>query len=497
MRDFPPFHDLREFLRHLDAEGEVRRISQPVDLVHDMAEIHRRVIAKDGPVLVFERPRAGDGRIVGMPAAVNLFGTRKRVAAGLGIRPERLAELGEVLADLREPQPVEGLRDAIARLPILKAAMRTRAEVIDRAPAQQEVFLGKDASLETLPVQTCWPGEAGPLITWGVVATRSPDSASVAGYNLGIYRMQVLAPDRLIMRWLHHRGGAKHHAQWAAQGKDTPVAIAIGADPATMLTAVLPLPESLSEIRFSGLLRGARPRLAKARTVPLLVPADSEIVIEGYVSATETAPEGPFGDHTGYYNAVEPFPVMRVTAITMRRDPTYVSTFTGRAPDEPAVLGTTFNELFLPIAKRQFPEIVDVWLPPHACSYRMAIVSIRKRYPGHARRIMMGLWGMLPQFTYTKTIVVVDDDIDPKNWDDVAWAIATRADASRDLMVIDRTPIDYLDFASPESGLGGKLGIDATNKIGTETHREWGEVLKATPDLVARVDALWPKLGIS
>lgn len=496
IRDFPPFRDLREFLRHLDADGDVARVAEPVGIVHDMAEVHRRVIARDGPALIFERPRDANGRILPVPVITNLFGTRKRVAAGLGIRPERLAELGEALASLREPQPVDGLRDALARLPILRAAMRTRAETVDRPAVQEEIRTGRDVDLGTLPVQTCWPGEAGPLITWGVVTTRPPDQETVAGYNLGIYRMQVLDRDRAIMRWLHHRGGAKHHAQWAAQGKDTPVAVAIGTDPATMLAAVLPLPETLSEVRFSGLLRGARPRLAKARTVPLLVPADSEIVLEGFVSATETAPEGPFGDHTGYYNSVEPFPVMRVTAITTRRDPTYLSTFTGRAPDEPAVLGATFNELFLPIVKRAFPEIVDVWLPPHACSYRMAIISIKKRYPGHARRIMMGLWGMLPQFTYTKLIVVVDDDVDPKNWDDVAWAIATRFDASRDLMVIDRTPIDYLDFASPLSGLGGKLGLDATNKIGTETSREWGAVLKVTPDVKARVDALWPKLGL-
>ncbi|RAI43084.1 UbiD family decarboxylase [Rhodoplanes roseus] len=496
IRDFPPFRDLRDFLRHLDAAGDVARVTEPVAIVHDMAEIHRRVIARDGPALVFERPRDASGRILPVPVVVNLFGTRTRVAAGLGIKPERLAELGEALASLREPQPVDGFRDALARLPILRAAMRTRAETVDRPVVQEEIRLGADVDLGALPVQTCWPGEAGPLITWPVVVTRPPDSEAVAGYNLGIYRMQVLGRDRAIMRWLHHRGGAKHHAQWAAQGKDMPVAVAIGTDPATMLTAVLPLPETLSEVRFSGLLRGARPRLAAARTVPLMVPADAEIVIEGYVSPTETAAEGPFGDHTGYYNSVEQFPVMRVTAITTRRDPTYLSTFTGRAPDEPAVLGSTFNELFLPIVKRAFPEIVDVWLPPHACSYRMAIISIRKRYPGHAKRIMMGLWGMLPQFTYTKLIVVVDDDVDPKSWDDVAWAISTRCDPSRDLTVIDRTPIDYLDFASPLSGLGGKLGIDATNKIGTETTREWGQVLKATPDLIARVDALWPKLGL-
>jgi 4-hydroxy-3-polyprenylbenzoate decarboxylase len=331
------------------------------------------------------------------------------------------------------------------------------------------------------------------------VITRPPDTPAdeTARMNLGVYRMQVLGKDRVIMRWLAHRGGAAHHRAWAARGEDMPIAIAIGVDPATLLSAVLPLPETISELRFSGVLRGERPRVAPALTVPMLVPADAEIILEGYVSATETAPEGPYGDHTGYYNSVEPFPVMRITAVTTRRDPVYLSTFTGRPPDEPSVIGSVLNELALPTMRRQLPEIVDLWLPPEACSYRMAIVAIRKSYPGQARRVMMGLWGMLPQFSYTKTIVVVDEDIDVRSWEDVAWAIATRMDPSRDLMTVSQTPIDYLDFASPEPGLGGKLGMDATNKIGAETHREWGKVLKMTPEVERRVDTLWPRIKAS
>ena len=496
IRDLPRFRDLRGFLQHLAAAGDLVRIAEPVSLVHEMTEVHRRTLRAGGPALLFTRPVTADGGISPIPVLTNLFGTPARVAAGFGVAPARLGELGEALAQLREPEPVEGLRDAMARWPLLKAALATRPETVDRPPVQAEVRRGADVDLGALPVQTCWPGEPAPLITWPLVVTRPPDSEATAHYNVGVYRMQVLSRDRAIMRWLAHRGGAKHHAEWSARGRPTPVAVAIGADPATILAAVLPLPETLSEIRFSGLLRGERPRLAPALTVPLMVPADAEFVLEGFVSPDETAPEGPYGDHTGYYNSVEPFPVMQVTAITHRRDPIYLSTFTGRPPDEPSVIGGVLNELVMPIVRRQFPEIVDLWLPPDACSYRMAIIAIRKRYPGQARRIMMGLWGMLPQFSYTKTIIVVDDDIDPRAWADVSWAMATRFDPSRDLMTIDRTPIDYLDFASPLAGLGGKMGIDATTKIGSETSREWGRVLAMTPDVTARVDALWPKLGL-
>jgi 4-hydroxy-3-polyprenylbenzoate decarboxylase len=495
MRSLPCFRELQSFLRYLEGAGGMARIAEPVSVVHDMTEIHRRVLTKGGPALLFEHPVVAQQNDV-MPVLINLFGTAGRVAAGMGIEVHRLGEFGELLAQLREPEPVNGFRDALARWPLVKAALSTRPDVIDRGPVQYDVRCGVDVNLRALPVQTCWPGEPAPLITWPLVLTRPPDSDASEHYNVGIYRMQVTGRDRAIVRWLPHRGGAKHHAQWAAQGREMPVAVAIGADPGTILSAVLPLPETLSEIRFSGLLRGERPRLSRAVTVPMLVPADAEIVLEGYVSPTETAPEGPYGDHTGYYNAVERFPVMRITAITTRRDPIYLSTFTGRPPDEPSIIGAALNDLFVPLVRRQIPEVADLWLPPAACSYRMAVVSIRKRYPGQARRVMMALWGMLPQFNYTKFVVVVDDDIDPRQWADVLWAVSTRADPGRDLMLLERTPMDYLDFASPVAGLGGKLGIDATIKIGAETSREWGRVLAMTPEVVRRVDALMPKLGV-
>jgi 4-hydroxy-3-polyprenylbenzoate decarboxylase len=497
IRDFPRFRDLRDFLRHLDTAGELARIAEPVGLVHDMTEIHRRVLVKGGPVLRFERPVKAGGDALPIPVVVNLFGTQGRVAAGLGVEPERLRELGELLAALREPAPIEGLSDALSRWPLVRAALATRTETIEDPVVQNDIRRGTDVDLAALPVQSLWPGEPAPLITWPLVLTRPPDSENASKYNVGVYRMQVLGRDRAIMRWLSHRGGAKHHAQWVAERRPMPVAVAIGTDPALMLSAVLPLPETMSELRFSGVLRGARTRLARAVSVPMLVPADAEIVLEGWVSPDETALEGPYNDHTGYYNSIEPFPVMQVTAITMRREPIYLSTFTSRPPDEPSIIGAALNEVFLPIVRRQFPEIVDFWLPPAACSYRLAIVSIRKRYAGQARRIMMGLWGMLPQFSYTKAIVVVDDDINPRRWEDVVWAISTRFDASRDVVLVERTPIDYLDFASPIEGLGGKLGIDATTKIGTETTRSWGQVAGMTPDVRARVDALWPHLGLN
>jgi len=480
----------------LSAEGDLSRIAAPVSLEHEMTEIHRRVLMAGGPVLQFDAARgpAGPAR---MPVVVNLFGTEARVAAGLGIGRARVGELGEVLAALREPAPVEGLKDALSRWPMVRAALQTRASIVSNPPCQGEIWRGADVDLGRLPVQTCWPGEPAPLITWPLVITRPPEHAmaETGHYNMGVYRMQVLARDRAILRWLAHRGGAKHHRAWAARGEAMPVAVAIGADPATLLSAALPLPETVSELRFSGVLRGERPRLAPAASVPLMVPADAEIVLEGWVSPEETAPEGPYGDHTGYYNAVEPFPVLRLSAITCRRDPLYLSTFTGRPPDEPSVIGAVFNDLALPMIRRQIPEIRDLWLPPEACSYRMAIIAIDKRYPGQARRVMLALWGLLAQFSYTKTIIVVDDDIAIRDWRDVAWALATRMDPSRDLVCIDRTPIDYLDFASPEPGLGGKLGIDATRKIGAETSREWGRVLAMSEDVKARIDAIWPEIA--
>ncbi len=497
-RELPAFRDLRAFARFLEERKLLARVSEKVSTVLEMTEVHRRVLTAGGPALWFES--ADDARgPASMPVLANLFGTPERVAAGFGVGAERVRELGELLAALREPAPVDGLKDAVSRWPMVRAALATRPQTVARPDCQSQKWLGDDVDLSRLPIQTCWPGEPAPLITWPLVITRPPDSAAdeTARMNIGVYRMQALGKNRAIMRWLAHRGGAAHHRAWSQSGEDMPVAVAIGADPATILSAVLPLPETVSELRFSGVLRGERPRVAPALTVPLLVPADAEIVLEGYVSANETAPEGPYGDHTGYYNSVDSFPVMRITAITTRRDPVYMTTFTGRPPDEPSVIGGVLNDLALPTMRRQMPEIVDVWLPPEACSYRMAIVSIRKSYPGQARRVMMGLWGMLPQFNYTKTIIVVDDDIDVRDWRDVAWAVATRLDSSRDLVTLANTPIDYLDFASPEPGLGGKLGMDATRKIGAETRREWGQTLAMSTEVQKRVDALWPRISAS
>lgn len=493
-RDLPLFSDLRDFVAFLEARGQLVRVREPVSVAHEITEIHRRVLQEHGPALLFEQVLRPDGQPAEMPVLVNVFGTFERVAWGLGVHPDRLRELGDALAELREPRPPQNLADAWGKIPLARAALSMRPK--ETAGGKRTLLTAGAVDLGRLPVQICWPGEPAPLITWPLVVTRPPHSTSVDDYNVGVYRMQVLGRDRAIMRWLAHRGGARHHHCWKDIGEPMPVAVVIGADPSTILSAVLPLPETLSELRFSGLLRGQRPRLMPCASVPLVVPAEAEIVIEGFVSADETAPEGPFGDHTGYYNAVERFPVIHVTAITMRPDPIYLSTFTGRAPDEPSRIGEAFNELFVPLLKRQFPEVRDAWLPPEACSYRIAVVSIAKRYAGQARRVMLGLWSLLPQFTYTKLLILVDEDINVRSWDDVMWAVATRSDPSRDLVTISDTPIDYLDFASPRAGLGGKLGIDATNKIGPETNREWGEVLKMDPNVTARIDAIWTRLGL-
>jgi 4-hydroxy-3-polyprenylbenzoate decarboxylase len=493
-RDLPFFPDLRDFVAFLEARDQLVRIREPVSVAHDITEIHRRVLQERGPALLFEQALHPDGRPAEMPILVNLFGTVERVAWGLGVQPNRLRELGEGLAELREPRPPQNLADAWSKIPLARAALSMRPK--EACPGKRTVLTGGAVNLGRLPVQICWPGEPAPLITWPLVVTRPPDSTSIDDYNVGVYRMQVLGRDKAIMRWLAHRGGARHHHGWKVIGAPMPVAVVIGANPSTILSAVMPLPETLSELRFSGLLRGQRPKLMPCASVPLVVPAEAEIVIEGFVSAEETAPEGPFGDHTGYYNTVDDFPVMHVTAITMRADPIYLSTFTGRAPDEPSRIGEALNELFVPLLKRQFPEVRDAWLPPVACSYRIAVVSLAKRYAGQARRVMLGLWSLIPQLTYTKLLILVDEDIDVRSWDDVMWAVATRSDPSRDLVTISDTPIDYLDFASPRPGLGGKLGIDATNKIGPETDRDWGEVLQMTPDIMARVDAIWNRLGL-
>jgi len=502
IRDFPPFASLRSFLDWCGETDQLKVLSEPVALRHQMTALHRAVLDANGPVLRFDQPMQEEGSCVVMPVVVNLFGTPERVAAGLGVSLAHLDDLGEFLAALRTPSPPDGLRDALSRWPMLKAALTTRPKFTKKAPVQDVVHKADAVDLGQLPVQTHWPDDAAPLITWPVVLTRPENSevADIGRYNAGVYRAQVLGRDRLILRWLPHRGGAAHHRSWAAKGEKMPVAIALGADPATLLSAALPLPETVSELSFAGVFSGARPRLVAAETVPLMVPADAEIILEGWVGPDESAPEGPFGDHTGYYNAAEPFPVMRITAITHRRDPLYLSTYTGRPPDEPAIIGEVFNRLVLPAIRAQIPEIKDLWLPPAACSYRIAVISINKRYPGQARRVMMALWGMLAQFSYTKMIVVVDDDIDPRNWDDIAWAIATRMDPGRDVMVLKDTPMDYLDFASPQPGLAGKLGLDATTKIGAETTRKWGDVMHTAPkdaafasDFIARH---LPELGL-
>ena len=488
MRPLPAFPDLRAFLGHLEAGGDLARISAPVSLVHEMTAVQLQALRAGGPVLRFEHATAADGARASMPVIANLFGTRARVAAGLGLHPHQVPAFGEFLASLRQPAPLEGARDALSRWPLLRAGLSTRPKLLRASPFPRERL----ADLAALPAQTPWPEDAGPLITWPVVLTRPYGSAAneVGRYNLGVYRLQLLAADRLILRWLPQRGGAAHARSWAAAGQPMPVVVALGCDPATLLAAALPLPEHVSELSFSAILRGDRTELAPATTVPMLAPARAELLIEGLVHPGEVALEGPYGDHTGYYNAAEPFPVLRVTAIHARRDPLYLSTVTGRPPDEPSVIGEVFNDLTLPLVKAQIPEVLDLYLPPAACSYRLAVVRIAKRYPGQARRVMLALWGMLPQFSYTKAIVVVDDDIDARDWDDVLWAMSTRMDPARDLLLLDGTPMDYLDFSSPREGLAGKLGIDATSKIGAETARPWGRAMRMPPAHEARAAEL-------
>ncbi|HXQ45104.1 MAG TPA: UbiD family decarboxylase, partial [Caulobacteraceae bacterium] len=438
------------------------------------------------------------------PCLANLFGTVGRVAAGVTLggtertSAAELRQVGELLAYLRQPEPPRGMKDALELLPLARTVMSMRPKTVRSAPVQEVVLTGDDIDLAQLPVQTCWPGEPAPLITWPLVVTKGPGEAREDDYNLGIYRMQVIGKDRTLMRWLAHRGGAQHHRRWKEAGRPEPLpaCAVIGADPGTILAAVTPVPDTLSEYQFAGLLRGAKVDLVRAKTVPLLVPAQAEMVIEGHVLLDEYADEGPYGDHTGYYNAVERFPVFQVSAITMRRDPIYLTTYTGRPPDEPSILGEALNEVFIPLFQQQFPEIVDFWLPPEGCSYRIAVVSIRKAYPGHAKRVMLGVWSYLRQFMYTKWVIVVDADIDARDWKDVMWAISTRMDPARDITLIENTPIDYLDFASPESGLGSKIGLDATDKWPPETHRDWGRPIAMDPDVVATVTAKWAKLGL-
>ncbi|HEY8520268.1 MAG TPA: 4-hydroxy-3-polyprenylbenzoate decarboxylase [Gammaproteobacteria bacterium] len=490
-RPHATYRDLREFLDALRARGELREIAAPVSPVLELTEISRRVLARGGPALLFTH--VGDGRV---RTLTNLFGTPGRVAAALGADDTRaLAELGKLLAALRAPEPPKGIAEAFRTLPLIREALKMAPRTVRSAPCQEERVEGAAVDLARWPVQTCWPEDAGPLITWGLTTTRGPDGGR---QNLGVYRQQVIGPNKVIMRWLAHRGGAGDYRAWLAArpGERFPVAVSIGADPATILAAVTPIPNTLSEYSFAGLLRGERTELVRCLGSDLLVPASAEITLEGYIEPGEEAPEGPFGDHTGYYNEVERFPVMTIERITHRRDPIYHTTYTGRPPDEPAVLGLALNDVFVPILKTQFPEIVDFYLPAEACSYRLAVVSIRKEYPGHARRIMFGVWSYLRQFMYTKFIIVVDDDIDARNWQDVIWAVSTRVDPARDTVLVESTPIDYLDFASPTAGLGSKLGIDATTKWPGEVTRTQGRPITMTADVVARVDRMWSELGL-
>ncbi len=486
------YSDLRDFLSLLESKGQLVRITHPIDPNLEMTEICDRTLRANGPALLFEN-------VVGhsIPVLGNLFGTPERVAMGMGQESvEKLREVGELLSFLKEPEPPKGMKDAWDKLPIFKQVLNMSPKVVSKALCQQCVIPEDKVDLNTLPIQTCWPGDAGPLVTWPLIITRGPNKER---QNLGIYRMQLIGRNKLIMRWLSHRGGALDFQEWQQEhpGERFPVSVALGADPATTLGAVTPVPDNLSEYAFAGLLRGKKTEVCKSLSNDLQVPASSEIILEGYLEPGELADEGPFGDHTGYYNEVERFNVFTVTTITHRKDPIYHSTYTGRPPDEPAVLGLALNEVFVPLIKKQFPEIVDFYLPPEGCSYRMAVVTMKKQYPGHAKRVMMGVWSFLRQFMYTKFVIVTDDDVNARDWHDVIWALTTRVDPSRDTTLIDNTPIDYLDFASPVSGLGSKMGIDATNKWPGETEREWGQPIEMDKEVKKKIDDIWSELNIN
>src|SRR6201993_2663551 len=495
-----PYASLRDFMARLEQAGRLVRVKAPVSPVLEMTEIQTRLLAEQGPAGLFGNVTRPDGHPWGIPMLVNLFGTVERVAWGMDREPHELRAVGETLAFLRQPEPPGGWREALDMLPMLRTVMAMKPRTLGSAPCQEIVLTGDDIDLGRLPIQTCWPGEPAPLITWPLIVTQGPNPTGDKqdSFNLGIYRLQVTGRNTTLMRWLKHRGGAQHHARWKGAGKREPLpaAAVIGADPGTILAAVTPVPDTLSEYQFAGLLRGKKVDLVDCKTVPLKVPAEAEIVLEGHVSLDEYGDEGPYGDHTGYYNAVERFPVFRLSAITMRASPIYLSTFTGRPPDEPSILGEALNEVFIPLLQQQFPEIVDFWLPPEGCSYRIAVVAIRKAYPGHAKRVMMGIWSFLRQFMYTKFVIVVDDDIDARDWKEVMWAISTRMDPVRDITLVNNTPIDYLDFASPESGLGGKIGLDATGKRPPETRREWGRPIRMTDDVIAEVTRKWTDYGL-
>ncbi len=485
------YHDLRDFIAQLESIGELKRVSVEVDTRFEMTEICDRVLRAGGPAILFEKPKGHS-----FPVLANLFGTPRRVALGMGQESvSALREVGKLLAYLKEPEPPKGLKDAWDKLPVLKQVLNMSPKVVSSAPCQEVVWEGNDVDLSRLPIQHCWPGDVAPLITWGLTVTRGPNKTR---QNLGIYRQQVIGRNKVIMRWLAHRGGALDFRDHCLQnpGQPFPVAVALGADPATILAAVTPVPDSLSEYQFAGLLRGAKTELVKCLGSDLQVPASAEIVLEGFIDPGETALEGPYGDHTGYYNEQATFPVFTIERITLRKNPIYHSTYTGKPPDEPAMLGVALNEVFVPLLQKQFPEITDFYLPPEGCSYRLATVSIKKQYPGHAKRVMFGIWSFLRQFMYTKFIIVVDDDVNIREWKEVIWAMTTRVDAARDTLIAENTPIDYLDFASPVAGLGSKMGLDATNKWPGETSREWGTPIVMDAAVKQRVDEMWAELGL-
>ena len=489
------YADLRDFIAQLESQQKLKRIAHPVSPHLEMTDIADRVLRAEGPALLFENPTT-DGKRYDFPVLANLFGTTERVAMGMGAKDLReLREIGQTLAYLKEPEPPKGIKDAFSKLPLLKDIWSMAPNVVKKAPVHDIVIESDDVDLSVLPIQHCWPGDVAPLITWGLTVTRGPHKKR---QNLGIYRQQVIGKNKVIMRWLAHRGGALDflaHKQ-ANPGQPYPVSVVLGCDPATILGAVTPVPDTLSEYQFAGLLRGSRTELVKCIGNDLQVPARAEIVLEGVIHPDETALEGPYGDHTGYYNEQDHFPVFTVERITMRQNAIYHSTYTGKPIDEPAVLGVALNEVFVPLLQKQFPEIVDFYLPPEGCSYRMAVVSMKKQYAGHAKRVMMGCWSFLRQFMYTKFIIVVDEDVDVRDWKEVIWAITTRMDPVRDTVLVENTPIDYLDFASPVSGLGGKMGMDATNKWPGETNREWGVVISKDAKTSRRVDAMWSELGL-
>lgn len=490
------FVDLPEFLNFLSKRGHLKRINEPVRASLEITEISRRILHNGGPALLFENVIKDDGTKSSVPVITNLYAHIDRISMGLGLQDKAgLKNLGELLAFLRQPEPPASLRQVFSILPQLKRVLAMSPKMVSNAPCQEVVI--NDPDLNLLPIQTCWPGDISPLITWPLIVTKGPTKDKIDNYNLGIYRLQVVGRDKLLMRWLKMRGGAQQYQRAKNLELSTfPAAAVIGASPALTIAAVMPLPNNISEYNFAGFLGGKKIDLVQCKTIDMKVPAHAEIIIEGEVSFKEYMPEGPFGDHTGYYNDVEDFPVFGVKAITMKKNPIYLSTYTGKPPDEPSILGEALNEIFVPIIQQQFPEIIDFWLPPEGCSYRIAVVSIKKTYAGQAKRIMLGVWSYLQQFMYTKFVIIVDSDINVRDWKEVMWAISTRSDPSRDTTFIDNSPIDYLDFASPRSGLGSKMGIDATNKISPETNRNWGEKIEMSKEIVDKIDKIWASLDI-